>query len=127
MDSNHTNGTQAVAAPVTKAKPAKSAKSTTAPAKAKKVAAAPKVQPVFKTLTVKFNKAENTYEVYDEAGKLYAEPDAPRQIMMFLAYKAGQVIYFRGKKWRRKSLTPKAKVTTTKVPAPAVTVDAPKA
>lgn len=77
----------------------------------------------YKTLTVKFNKTENTYEAYDEAGNMYTEDDCPRQIMMHLAYKANQELYFRGKKWRRRSVTkaatstPKVTVTATTIPA----------
>ena len=76
----------------------------------------------YKTLTVKFNKTENTYEAYDSNGKLYTEEDCPRQIMMHLAYKANQELYFRGKKWRRRSVTtstPKVTVTAQPIPATA--------
>jgi len=72
----------------------------------------------YKTLTVKFNKAENLYEAYDSNGKLYTEDDCPRQIMMFLAYKAQQELYFRGKKWRRRAATNSTpKVTAQPIPA----------
>ena len=92
--------------------------------KNKTIAVAPAT--TYKTLTVKFNKAENVYEAYDESCNLYTADDCPRQIMMHLAYKAGQVLYFRGKKWRRKvadtnstsTTTPKAaKVTVQPIPA----------
>lgn len=69
----------------------------------------------YKTLTVKFNKTENTYEAYDMAGNLYTEDDCPRQIMMHLAHKAGQVLYFRGKKWRRMKPATTVTVTTTPI------------
>lgn len=79
----------------------------------------------YKTLTVKFNKTENTYEAYDSNGKLYTEEDCPRQIMMHLAYKANQELYFRGKKWRRravtKATTSSPKVTVTAQPIPTAT------
>lgn len=84
-------------------------------AKVKKV----KVVPDYKTLTVKFNKDADegkSYEAYDASGKQYTEADCPRQVMMMLAHKAKQVLYFRGKKWRRKSLVAKATVTSTSVP-----------
>lgn len=76
-------------------------------------AAATAVAPSYKTLTVKHDKTENVYRVYDESGNEYTEDDAPRQIMMHLAYKAGQVLYFRGKKWRR--MKPSVTVTATTV------------
>ena len=76
----------------------------------------------YKTLTVKFNKTENTYEAYDSKGKLYTEEDCPRQIMMHLAYKANQELYFRGKKWRRRAVTSSTpKVTVTAQPIPSTT------
>jgi len=72
----------------------------------------------YKTLTVKFNKTENTYEAYDEVGNMYTEDDCPRQIMMHLAYKANQELYFRGKKWRRRAATSSTpKVTAQPIPA----------
>jgi hypothetical protein len=90
-------------------------------AKAKKTAGqtAPAKQVVatndYKTLTVKHDKTENVYRVYDEKGKEYTADDSPRQIMMHLAHKAGQVLYFRGKKWRRKKPDTKVTVTTTPI------------
>lgn len=57
--------------------------------------------PIYKTLTVKHDKESNVYRAYDEKGKEYTAEDCPRQIMMHLAHKQGQVLYFRGKKWRR--------------------------
>lgn len=69
----------------------------------------------YKTLTVKHDKDENVYRAYDENGKEYTAEDCPRQIMMHLAAKAGQVLYFRGKKWRRKKPDTKVTVTTTPI------------
>ena len=40
--------------------------------KNKTIAVAPAT--TYKTLTVKFNKAENVYEAYDESGNLYTFP-----------------------------------------------------
>ena len=71
--------------------------------------------PSYKTLTVKHDKTENVYRAYDEKGKEYTADDCPRQIMMHLAHKAGQVLYFRGKKWRRKKPDTKVTVTTTPI------------
>lgn len=91
------------------------AKATTAKApKADKAPKAKKAAPEYKTLTVKFNKTEKTYEAYDKNGNIYVEADCPRQIMMHLAYKAGQVLYFRGKKWRRAKVA--AQVVVTQIP-----------
>jgi hypothetical protein len=70
--------------------------------------------PSYKTLTVKHDKTENVYRAYDEKGKEYTSDDCPRQIMMHLAHKAGQVLYFRGKKWRR--MKPATTVTVTATP-----------
>ncbi len=75
---------------------------------------AKKPAPSYKTLTVQFNKTDKKYEPFDENGQMYTAEDAPRQIMMHLAHKAGQVLYFRGKKWRRKKLD--ATVTVAPVP-----------
>lgn len=78
-----------------------------------------KATPVYKTLTVKHDKDANVYRAYDESGKEYTEADCPRQIMMHLAHKAGQVLYFRGKKWRRMKPATTVTVTTTPVSTPA--------
>jgi hypothetical protein len=78
---------------------------------------ATKVQPEYKTLSVKKEKdAEGNiiYKAFDVSGKEYTEADCPRQIMMNLAYAAGEELYFRGKKWRRRA--PVAKVTTKELP-----------
>lgn len=76
--------------------------------------------PEYKTLTIKHDKDANLYRVYDEKGNEYTADDAPRQIMMHLAYKAKQVLYFRGKKWRRKAATTQnVTVTVTPIPTPA--------
>lgn len=64
-----------------------------------------------KILTPKFNKAEECFEAYDASGKLYTEEDCPRQIMLQLALKANQELYFGGKKWRRRK--PVAAVAVT--------------
>jgi len=72
--------------------------------------------PSYKTLTVKHDKDENVYRAYDEKGKEYTADDCPRQIMMHLAHKAGQVLYFRGKKWRRMKPATTATVTVSKIP-----------
>ena len=85
------------------------------PAKTK-VAKVKKVQPVYDEFTVKRTK-EGTFEMFDSKGALVVGTDQkpnPRQIMMFLAHKAGEVLYFRGKKWRRKSTA--ANVTKTAIP-----------
>lgn len=71
--------------------------------------------PSYKTLTVKHDKTENVYRAYDENGKEYTADDCPRQIMMHLAHKAGQVLYFRGKKWRRMKPATTVTVTTTPI------------
>lgn len=87
-------------------------------AKAKKINTAAPAKADEKVLTVKFNKDEAVFEAYDSKGKLYTEEDCPRQIMLQLALKAKQELYFAGKKWRRRipaSTTPK--VTETKIPA----------
>ena len=71
--------------------------------------------PSYKTLTVKHDKTENVYRAYDEKGKEYTADDCPRQIMMHLAHKAGEILYFRGKKWRRKKPDTNVTVTTTPI------------
>lgn len=85
--------------------------------KAKKTAGqtAPTPTTVVKTLVVKHDKDENVYRAYDEKGKEYTADDCPRQIMMHLAHKAGQVLYFAGKKWRRKKPDTKPAITTQKI------------
>jgi hypothetical protein len=78
----------------------------------------------YKTLTVKHDKTDNVYRAYDEKGKEYTADDCPRQIMMHLALKAGQVLYFRGKKWRRKKPDTKVTVSTTPIVKASETVTA---
>lgn len=84
-----------------------------------KSAATTSTAPEYKTLTVKHDKTENVYRAYDEKGKEYTADDCPRQIMMHLAHKAGEVLYFRGKKWRRKKPDTTVTVTTTPIKATA--------
>jgi hypothetical protein len=91
----------------------------TAPTKS---AATINAAPEYKTLTVKHDKTENVYRAYDEKGKEYTADDCPRQIMMHLAHKAGEILYFRGKKWRRKK--PDTKVTVTATTTPSTTTKA---
>jgi hypothetical protein len=56
----------------------------------------------YKTLQVKYDKHDRLYRAYDESGNEYTESDCPRQIMMELADKHGQELYYRGKNWRRR-------------------------
>lgn len=87
------------------AKAKKAKKATTAKkAVAKKIStAAPAAKVDEKILTVKFNKEDAVFEAYDANGKLYTAEDCPRQIMLQLALKAKQELYFAGKKWRRRT------------------------
>lgn len=106
-----------------KTKTAKATKAKTPKAKKPTSVTAPAATDT-KILTVKFNKDEAVFEAYDSKGKLYTAEDCPRQIMLQLALKAKQELYFAGKKWRRRTpesaSTPVVSATPIKATATAV-------